>query len=274
MTEGSRHRGWAFTDYRVGVTYDLGAQYVIVGTEVCPSTGREHQQGFAYWKNPVRISTVMKALPQCHIEMAKGTSAQNRDYCKKDGNFLEIGTFPQQGKRVDLDEVLKEIQARPDLSTVDMIEEFGGTWARNYRALDIVKSKYETKRDWVTEVVYLWGPSGSGKTKRAMDDGAVQVEFKSGFILNYNGEDVVVFDDIDEYYFFKHRSDVLKMLDRYACTVNIKGGNRNWKPKKIYLTSNYPPVETLCFGKKEIDGAIKRRITEVTHMNGTDVEAG
>lgn len=82
-------------------------RYGVFGREV-GDTGTRHLQGFVIFNSNQRFNAVRGVLPRCHIERACGTSQQARDYCKKDGDFFETGTFPEsQGKRNDLDALFK-----------------------------------------------------------------------------------------------------------------------------------------------------------------------
>ena len=81
--------------------------YGCYGREVGES-GTPHLQGFIILCNSNRLSFLRNQLSQrAHYERARGTSAQARDYCRKDGDFEEFGTFPsRQGKRSDLDDLI------------------------------------------------------------------------------------------------------------------------------------------------------------------------
>jgi len=80
------------------------SSYLIYGKEVGES-GTAHLQGFISFKHPVRFSHLKKLLPAAHIESAKNPS-NAIEYCKKDGDFYELGVPPKfragQGKRSDL----------------------------------------------------------------------------------------------------------------------------------------------------------------------------
>lgn len=66
-------------------------KYGIVGKEIGES-GTPHLQGYIHLIKPVRFTSLKKFLPNAHWEPAKGTPAQNKQYCSKDGNiFIEIG---------------------------------------------------------------------------------------------------------------------------------------------------------------------------------------
>ncbi len=87
----------------LGKSHEDGAlQYACVGKEVAPTTGVHHLQGFiAMQPTALRASdglvgTWKKLFPflaRAHLETARGTDAQNKEYCSKTGDvFLELGT--------------------------------------------------------------------------------------------------------------------------------------------------------------------------------------
>lgn len=64
--------------------------YVIIGFEVCPETGKPHIQGYIEFKSPLALSTVKSRLDPMnkgksvvHIEPAKKHRDANITYCKK-----------------------------------------------------------------------------------------------------------------------------------------------------------------------------------------------
>lgn len=78
--------------------------YGIFGIESGDS-GTPHLQGFVIFSTNQRFNAVKQLIgDRAHLELARGTSVQARDYCKKDGVFTEGGVFPASaGKRSDLD---------------------------------------------------------------------------------------------------------------------------------------------------------------------------
>lgn len=82
--------------------------YGIFGREVGES-GTPHLQGFVILNRSRRLSFLRNKF-QAHWTRrhARSTNEQARDYCKKDGDFEEFGTFVEQrqGHRSDLDELL------------------------------------------------------------------------------------------------------------------------------------------------------------------------
>ena len=120
----SKHRGWVFTlNNYTQDEYDalsrLEPEYIVYGKEVGES-GTPHLQGFLHFANP-RIMP-KKLIPRAHWEPLRGTPKQASDYCKKDGDFYEHGTLPNQGKRNDLDEVYDAVKTGTK-TVSDIIEE-------------------------------------------------------------------------------------------------------------------------------------------------------
>lgn len=110
-----RSRAWCFTanlpDGSEYVPLSIpwkGPIYIIWQYE---SGTHLHIQGYAYYENQRVGETVKKQIKNwcgvdAHLEVARGTPAQNRDYCSKeesrvDGPF-EFGEIPHAGKRTDL----------------------------------------------------------------------------------------------------------------------------------------------------------------------------
>ena len=77
--------------------------YVCYGKEVGES-GTPHLQGFVAFKESKRLSQVVSAIGQAHLSVARKVP-EAIAYCKKDGDFTEIGTPPprSQGGRSDLE---------------------------------------------------------------------------------------------------------------------------------------------------------------------------
>jgi len=243
------------------VTFDEGSMsYLIVGIEICPKTGKTHYQGYVELRNRSRLNKVKGLLGMStHIEARKGTQEEAITYCKKDGNFTEYGARKVQGKRTDLDTIMAMIkEGKPELEVADANPQL---WCQYRKSMQEYRQLTEPKRDWVTEVKYIYGPTGTGKTRAAIEAGAVPVTIGSKrFVMGYNGEDTVLFDDIDEDTFT--RQMWLTLTDRYNCNIETKGSFRNWKPKTIYVTSNFDPKRLF-----KDDPACMRRITEIINLD-------
>ena len=67
--------------------------------ETCPTTGKEHYQGFAFAKTPMKLGGWKKLFKIAHIEPVFN---KNEAYCSKEGKVIEFGDRPQQGQRNDM----------------------------------------------------------------------------------------------------------------------------------------------------------------------------
>lgn len=83
-------------------------QYLVGGFEVCPKTGTPHVQCYCYFKNTRSGNRFSEYFTKKHhIEKAKGSPEQNRDYCFKinqdssiepNSDVYEVGSLPVMGK--------------------------------------------------------------------------------------------------------------------------------------------------------------------------------
>ena len=74
--------------------------YTIVGSEIAPTTGTPHLQGFVSLKpsfmkansgTPSRWKSVIPGLARAHLEGAYGSDLDSKTYCSKDSTLLELG---------------------------------------------------------------------------------------------------------------------------------------------------------------------------------------
>lgn len=97
-----RHRGFCFTwnnptldVLETTLTLDsTKAKYIIYGKEIAPQTGTPHLQGYIYFRDGKTVSNVRRKLLGAHVLVAKGTPLENKVYCSKEGNYVELGDQP------------------------------------------------------------------------------------------------------------------------------------------------------------------------------------
>lgn len=92
-----------------------GIKYIIYGKEVGES-GTPHLQGYLQCNHDKFDRLKRRFGKKIHLEKQKGDSAEARDYCKKEDDWAEFGTYEhipspkkRQGQRKDLDEIKKAI---------------------------------------------------------------------------------------------------------------------------------------------------------------------
>lgn len=243
---------------------DADVQYMCFGFER-GATGTNHLQGYISFTYQIGWDKVRRELAggRAHIERTKGNPRQASDYCKKDGNFWELGQIPEPGKRTDLLDVARSLQSGKRIYDVAM--EFPATWIRNRRGILgwMDDARIGDKRQWKTEIRVYCGPTGSGKSRRAHDEGRTlygedlfsqpQSEWWDG----YNGQAGVLMEDFYGGYPY-HK--LLTLLDRYPLQVPYKGGFTPFLGKTIWITSNKTPRNWYCREKFEKIWELLRRI--------------
>lgn len=242
----------------------------------------EHTHVFFVLEHPTRFSTIKRRFPTAHIDRAKGTASDCRDYVQKSGKwtgsnkaetsipgtFQEWGELPveRQGERIDLSKLYQMIkdglgdyeimEANPDyLVSLDRIE----------RARQVVREQQYRNTFRKLEVTYIWGETGVGKTRSVMEQyqDVYRVTDYDHPFDSYTGEDVLLLDEYGSN--FKIR-DLLNYLDGYPLTLPARYSNRVACYTKVYIISN------ICLSKQYTDvqwespatfAALLRRIHKV-----------
>lgn len=265
-----RSRGWCFTlnnynDFELLQIQDRcsSADYGIVGLEVGES-GTPHLQGYLYFEDAKSFKTIKKYLgDRAHIEKAKGTPTENRNYCMKEGQYNEYGNVPKgQGNRSDLDEIKEVLKQTNKMRNVVEV-------AKSYQSVKMAEQylKYHEKpRDFKPRVEWYWGATGTGKSKTAYEELGEDVYTclsTARWFDGYDAHENVLIDDMRKDFCKFH--ELLRMLDRYAFKVETKGGTRQFLAKRIIITSCYPPQE--LFNTREDINQLLRRIDVIKNFN-------
>lgn len=140
MPNGSKHWTFTWNNYDDEALHclselvpgDGSVRYVIAGREIAPTTLTPHLQGFISFAERRTFAFVRALLPSCHLESAKGTPNQNREYCSKSGDFVEHGTLPTgPGKRSDWERFRDWCGAEPsNPPNRRLMEEWPALWGR------------------------------------------------------------------------------------------------------------------------------------------------
>ena len=277
-----RYRGFPFTDYVRDKDFLLGLPYSYLcwGEEVCPSTGRDHFQAYIYFKDAKTFTAARKVMEGRHIEEQKGDIDENIHYCKGDHTdykgkykplnavFVEFGDRPKQGKRTDIKNVLTAIQ-NGNCTMRDIVTK--ATSFQSVRMAELQLKYFEPPRNWKTEVYWFYGQSGTGKTKLAnemCEDPYVCMESNKWW-EGYDGhEDVIIDDYRPDFCSFKM---LLMILDRYECRVECKGGSRQLRAKRIFITTPKNVENTWQDKTLEDLYQLTRRITEVREFHYQEI---
>lgn len=247
---------------------NFNCNYLIIGKEV-GEEGTPHLQGYAEFKTNQRLVALKKLNSRIHWEYRRGTSEQASNYCKKDGDYYEIGELSKgRGNRSDIEDVRDVVANGGGMKEVMHI-------TNSFQAVRFAEkllTHVEKKRDWAPEVTWLYGPTGCGKTRRAFEE--TNNPWISGKNLKwwegYDAHEDVIIDDFRKDFCTFH--ELLRILDRYPYTVEVKGGSRQLLAKRIYITSCFHPEKV--YDTREDIAQLIRRITHIVGIGIRDEVGG
>lgn len=249
---------------------------MVAGRERAPTTNKKHLQCFVIYKVRTRFSTLKKQLQdKGHIDRMAGNSQQASDYCKKDGDFQEFGTFELlagyggkhgsggKQKQINYEEI---IRLAVDHNPNAIRETNPGVYFRHYHTIKrimqdnppVVEDRDELDNEWI------WGPTGMGKSWSArVDNPGYYPKSHNKWWMGYMGQHCALIDDIgiNQKWF----GDFLKQwCDHYAFPSEDKGGGAVIRPGKIVVTSNYC-IEEIWKDDPQLVEALNRRF-KVRHL--------
>lgn len=259
-----------YTDVEYNQIVKLNHKYLVIGKEVGES-GTPHLQGYIEFQSSKALNVLYKLNPRIHWETRKGTAKQASDYCMKEGKFEEFGEITSQGQRNDLEEAMELI--RNGASELDLYHATPSVAFRYGRGMEkyrLLVEKEKAKGYRKKNVSVYWGETGTGKTRTAMEenpDAFIVSDGITGFWWDgYDGESVVV---MDEFRGNIPLSQLLRILDGYACMVSIRGGSRQLTAQKIIITSNTDPNSWYQNADDRSREALFRRLDFIKYFKKT-----
>jgi len=264
----------------------IGYTYLLIGREVCPSTGRLHLQFYIETKNRIRVSTIgNKKHLGCAVFPLRRPTEEAINYIianpeKPNPHFVEFGVRPIQhsvgqcknSQAASKKELNKEILRLAREGKFDTIaDEHPGIYLRSYVVLkkiwsDAIPRPYKES----IQCIRLLGKSGQGKTQfvHTWLEPLKEVYFhnkKRDFVERYNLEPMIIFDDLDLSQKFL-LNEMKTWCDTRAELLNCKFGSVWSYATKIFVTSqyNWKQLIGITNGKchdEELLEALDRRFT-------------
>lgn len=266
-------RRWCFTIFNYSPQDELtiaefpACVYIVYGREVGVEE-TPHLQGFLIREKATAFTALKKLHAGAHWEVAKGTSQQASDYCKKgsqshaewasdgtegpnygkDASVFETGTFPaSQGKRSDLKRAIDDISDGHDIASVakrnpEAFVKFS-RGLRDYALLTQDQYSHPTVRG-----LWIWSTgTGTGKSTCVRDKYPdLFLKSQSNWWDGYQGQKAVLLDDfvipgdcVRETKAWERRFKA--WADSFHCTGETKGGTVNLQHHVFAVTANYPP---------------------------------
>lgn len=274
-------------------------EYFCLADEVGLETQTPHTHIYIVSKSPVRFSTIKRRFPDAHIEEARGSSIDNKNYVAKTGKwaadakadtsvpgtFEEWGELPEnepgQGFRSDITQLYAmiydgksnaEIMAtNPALavhiSRMDKIRQ------------DILEARYRDEwRD--LDITYIFGPTATGKTRGVMEKHGYSSVYRVTDYVHpfdrYAAETTLLFDEFRSSLLV---GDMLDYLDGYPLNLPARYAPRVACYTSVFIISNidlreqYPNVQR---SEPATWKAFLRRINRVVEYrkNGPPIDHG
>lgn len=220
--------------------------------------GTPHTHIYLAFRNAAQFSMVQERFYGAHIEMARGTHRENREYIRKEGKwqndikhetnltdtFEESGELPperdaHQSQTVAIVEMIKN-----GATNAEILQEFPTAMTR-------LSHIEQTRQTLIEEmycgrwrnlsVTYLYGATGVGKTRGVMEyygyKNVCRVTNYDHPFDNYKGERVIVFE---EFRSSLPITDMLKYLDGYPVMLPCRYADKVACFDTVYLISNIP----------------------------------
>jgi len=243
-----------------------GVQFIKGQLERAES-GFLHWQICVYFKRAVRLARVRDCFGPIHSELTRSEAADN--YVHKEETYVPNTRFELGVKKLK----------RNNPTDWDSIRQLAITCAWNDIPSDIYIRCYSSLRRigvdslspifrGIQEVNVYWGISGSGKTHRVFQEAGDTFYIKSSTTKwwdSYKGQENIILDEFTGSMDIVH---LLKWLDQYPLTVEIKGGQVVLLSKRWWITSNISPDEWYPLVAEEQRVALRRRLTNVIHFTG------
>lgn len=262
-------RSWCFTinnhlEKDKTLLEKLECRYIVVGEEMGES-GTPHLQGFVTFNKPCRLAALKKINNRAHWEPAKSLEG-GANYCMKD-NIIIHRDDRKQGGRTDLKNACESLKQG---GIKKVAEDHPEVYVKYSNGLEKLASLSQPKRDFKPEVTWIWGEPGVGKT-RYVRELEPDLWFSGSSLKwwdGYNNQEATIFDDFRSS--FCNYEWLLRLLDRYPCTIEVKGGSRELNSKRMYITSCYPPEEV--YNTTENINQLLRRIDKIIHLENSSVQ--
>lgn len=253
------HEGYNTIEESARSLVELGRlRYLCGQLERCPTTGKEHFQGYLQLRRSATLGSVRKMFAErgskFHLEPRLGTHEQAVAYCTKEETRAGIPIYigipcKGQGTRTDLEEATDLLLQGTKVRDVAL--EHPTAFVKYHRGFErlaaLVADKPRTE-DRKVEVIVYWGPTGTGKTRRAKYENPRDQRYDlspqaSGQVVwfdGYSGQPTILIDEFRGQIPFQY---LLRLIDPHPSLeyVQVKGGSVPAQWTRVVITSNIHP---------------------------------
>lgn len=232
--------------------------------------GTPHTHIYFVCKNAVAFSRVKTLFAKAHIEVAHGTSQENRDYIRKEGKYADsdkketnlIDTFEEYGvmplDKSSKNETVSEIvlqMIEDGCSNAEIIRAYP-SYMTKIQHLDKARQTLLDDEQKCSsrnlKVTYISGCSGINKTSDiAMEHGRSNIYEVPNYehpFDGYQGEKVIIFKN---FHSSLPLNDMLYYLDGSSCKLPARYIDKTACFTDVYITSDTPLNEQYTFVRRE-----------------------
>lgn len=242
-------------------------RFCLYGREIAPTTGTPHLQGYMQFDSMPTLKVLKRMFPRAHFEIARLDYETNAAYCKKDGDYVTLGTPKGKPRGAPVSDGVKKTLS------VEAIREYGSVRKMIDQRFSVTISDIKVAREVLAvtkvkrvkpTVYWIYGPSGTGKTRLAyhiaektFGEDEVYRNIHTEWFDGYDGQKAIILDD---YRWHLKTPMLLALMDRYDLRVPIKGSFVNVQAEMIIVTTILPPYcgWTVTESIKQLD----RRVTK------------
>ena len=260
--------------------------------EVGLETATLHTHLFIAFPNAVEFDRVKKYFPSAHIDFARGTCEENRNYIRKEGNyakdkkketnlsetFEEFGEMPieRQGYRSDLADLIDMIKnGMTNNEIISQCPQYSFNIDKIERVRQTIREDKFSKVFRRLETVYIFGKPGTGKTRGVMEKFGYENVYRITDLDHpfdgYKGQDVVIFEEFSSGFRIQ---DMLNYLYGYPLELPCRYLNKVACFTKVFIISNLRLEDQYVNIQEEHNDTWKaflRRIHKVQHYTENDI---
>lgn len=246
-----------------------------------------HTHLYVAFENAKEFSMMQRRFYGAHIEAARGTHRENRDYILKEGKwrdsdksetnkpetFEESGELPEESdRRVKQTEKIMSM-LHDGATDAEILRECPGAMlylSRIEQARQTLLEEEQRTKFRELTVTYIWGESGVGKTRSVMEKHGYENVYRVTNYVHpfdgYKGQKVILFD---EFRSSLPLTEMLCYLDGYPVPLPCRYADRMACYTEVYIISNIPlekQYPNVQLEEPASFDAFKRRLTSVYRM--------
>lgn len=239
-------------------------------SEEVGASGTPHLQAYGETIHPTTIRALQDKISRAMVQngpnnrmrsrwaikIAVADRQKNYAYCTKSSPLLCCKPNEADLLKVIVPRVLSD-QRKRKLELIDSIKsgmscaaiarEYPDIYMQSSNGIDKLTYHYQPRRTWLTIGYWLSGATGTGKSRWAAANfpDAYYKDPETDWWDGYQAHETVIVDDFRPSKTLSF-SKILRLVDRYPLTVQVKGATVQFAAKRILFTSPYPLLETFA----------------------------